>query len=81
MELEQPLNLIGKRVQQSRLSMKPRLTQMNLASKLQVEGLDIDQSQVSKIENGTRPVTDIEVAIIICINVGKGKSYNEKKVT
>lgn len=37
---------------------------MNLASKLQVEGLDIDQSQVSKIENGTRPVTDIEVAII-----------------
>jgi transcriptional regulator with XRE-family HTH domain len=64
MEREQPLNLIGKRVKQARLFQKPRLTQTNLASKLQIEGLDIDQSQVSKIENGTRPVTDIEVAII-----------------
>ncbi len=42
--------------------MKPRLTQTNLASKLQIEGLDIDQSQVLKLETGTRPVTDIEVA-------------------
>jgi len=62
MEQEQPLNLIGRRVHQSRLSMKPRLTQTNLASKLQIEGLDIDQSQVLKLETGTRPVTDIEVA-------------------
>lgn len=64
MELEQPQNLIGKRVKQARLFQKSRLTQTNLASKLQIEGLAIDQSQVSKIENGTRPVTNMEVAII-----------------
>lgn len=57
-------NLIGSRVRQARLSKKPRLTQLALASLLQLEGLDLDQTQISKIENRTRPVTDFEVAII-----------------
>ncbi len=63
-EPEQPLNLIGERVCRARYFVSPKLTQMNLASKLQIEGLEVDQSQISKIESGHRPVSDIEVAII-----------------
>ena len=63
-ESEKPLNLIGERVRQARYFVRPKLTQTNLASKLQIEGLEVDQSQISKIEGGNRPVSDIEVAII-----------------
>lgn len=59
-----PLNIIGKRVRQARLASKPGLTQLNLATKLQLEGLDLDQAQISKLENGIRPVTDIEIALL-----------------
>jgi transcriptional regulator with XRE-family HTH domain len=58
----QPANLIGRRVREARLSRRPRLTQINLAALLQLEGLNIDQAQVSKIENLSRPVNDFEIA-------------------
>jgi HTH-type transcriptional regulator, cell division transcriptional repressor len=78
MRLKQPLNLIGERVRQARYSTQPKLTQTNLASKLQLEELDIDQSQVSKIENGTRPVSDFEVALIArVLNVSSSWLLNE----
>ena len=78
MEPEKPFNLIGKRVRKARYFSQPRVTQTNLASKLQVEGLDIDQSQVSKIENGSRPVSDKEVAILAkVLNVSSSWLLNE----
>ena len=43
---------------------KPRITQIELAARLQLLGLSIDQAGVSKIETGRRPVTDIEVAAL-----------------
>ena len=61
---QQSSNLIGQRVRIARLSKKPKVTQVELASRLQLEGMEINQTQVSKIENGTRPVRDKEVAII-----------------
>lgn len=62
--MTQPANLIGGRVRQARMSRRPRITQEQLAAMLQVEGVNIDQAQVSKIENLTRPVSDFEIAAI-----------------
>ena len=44
--------------------MKMGLTQAELAAKLQLMNVNIDQQMVSKIENNTRMVTDYE---LICL--------------
>jgi len=62
--MAQPANLIGGHVRQARLSRRPRITQEQLAAMLQLEGMNIDQTQVSKIENLTRPVSDFEIAAL-----------------
>ena len=54
-------NLVGKRVKQARLKLKPKMTQAALASKLQLDEWDIDRAGVAKIEIGIRQVTDIEL--------------------
>jgi len=57
-------NLVGARVRQARKVAKPSITQSDLVARLQLVGIVIDQSTLSKIENGQRPVTDIEVATL-----------------
>ncbi len=57
-------NTVGLRVRQARLAARLRITQKELVARLQVLGIIIDQSGLSKIENGQRPVSDIEVAIL-----------------
>ena len=57
----QPRNVVGPRVCQLRGTATPRITQRDLVARLQVLGMMIDQSGLSKIENGQRPVSDIEV--------------------
>ena len=54
-------NLIGARVREARHKAKPPVTQTELVARLQVLGMMIDQSGVSKIESGRRPVFDTEV--------------------
>lgn len=54
-------NVVGPRVRQARKLATPRVSQVDLAARLQLLGLKIDQSGVSKIEQGRRPVLDIEV--------------------
>lgn len=53
-------NVIGARVRQVRKAAKPPVTQVDLVARLQVLGMSIDQSALSKIETGRRPVSDIE---------------------
>ena len=53
-------NIVGDRVRQARISAKPPITQMDLVARLQVQGIRIDRSGLSKVETGHRPVTDIE---------------------
>ncbi len=53
-------NIIGKRVKIARTRIKPKMTQSDLAAKLQVAGWDIDRAGIAKIEIGLRQVTDIE---------------------
>jgi transcriptional regulator with XRE-family HTH domain len=57
-------NVVGRRVRQVRKQAKPPITQNELAAKLQLSGLRIDQSTISKIEQGMRPVFDFEVVAL-----------------
>ena len=57
-------NIVGSHVSQARKAAKPPITQKDLVARLQVLGMTIDQSGLSKIENQQRPVTDIEVAAL-----------------
>ncbi len=57
-------NIVGTRVRQARKVAIPPITQLNLAARLQVLGLSIDQSGLSKLESGRRPVSDVEVAAL-----------------
>ena len=57
-------NIVGLRVRQARRAAKPMITQKELVARLQVLGIMIDQSGLSKIENGQRPVSDIEVVAL-----------------
>lgn len=54
-------NIIGPRVKHLRNTSIPPITQQELIARLQVLGVLINQSTLSKIETGSRPVTDIEV--------------------
>ena len=57
-------NVIGVRVYQARKQAKPPITQKDLVAKLQVLGIKITQSGISKIEKGSRPVLDMEVVAL-----------------
>lgn len=57
-------NIVGARVRQARKVAKPLITQADLVGRLQVLGVTMDQSGLSKIESGQRPVSDIEVAAL-----------------
>ncbi len=52
-------NISGERIHEARC--KLRLTQSDLAAKLQVLGIIIERDSISRIENGTRFVTDYEL--------------------
>lgn len=54
-------NLCGDRVREARL--KRRLSQADLAARLQVEGVTMERDSLSRIEIGTRFVTDYELLV------------------
>ena len=55
-------NLCGDKVRQAR--QKIRISQSDLAARLQIEGIIIERDSVSRIEAGTRFVADYELKII-----------------
>ena len=61
-------NICGTRVKEARKKLK--LSQENLAAKLQIEGVIIERDSVSRIEIGTRFVADYELlALCKILNV------------
>ena len=61
-------NIIHARLKQIRL--KKNISQSELASKLQIYNINIDQQMISKIEKNLRQVTDYElVCICKCLDV------------
>lgn len=55
-------NIIGQRIQEARQLNK--LTQEDLAVKLQILGLPHTRNTIAKIESGFRQITDIEIKAI-----------------
>ncbi len=57
-------NVVGPHVRLARKTAKPSITQSDLAARLEVLGIKLDQSAISKIEKGERPVLDYEVTTL-----------------
>lgn len=55
-------NLCGNRIRETRL--RQRLSQYDLAARLQTQGILIEQDSISRIEIGTRFVADYEVKVL-----------------
>ena len=54
-------NISGERIREARL--KLRLTQTDLAARLQVEGVSMERDSLSRVEIGTRFVPDYEIPV------------------
>lgn len=52
-------NIIGKRIKQIRQILG--VTQEQLAARLNIQGIDLDQTMISKIEEQVRGVSDFEI--------------------
>ena len=65
-------NICGQRVKEARKNMK--ISQEELAAKLQVAGVNIERDSVSRIEIGTRFVADYEL-LVLCKILGVTPSY------
>ena len=55
-------NVSGDRIRELRL--KARLSQAALAVKMQTEGVIVEQDVISRIESGSRLVTDYEILVL-----------------
>jgi transcriptional regulator with XRE-family HTH domain len=74
-------NIIGSRIRIAREKVRPRITQVDLAARLQTLGLQLDQAAISRIESGTHEVTDIEISIIAkALGVTVGWLFGETSV-
>lgn len=60
----QARNLIGGRVRTARLRSTPPVSQEDLAGKLAAQGILLDRTAVSRIENQDRYVMDYEAAAL-----------------
>jgi len=54
-------NISGERIRQERVIR--RISQSDLAARLQVEGVSLERDSISKIENGSRFVADYELLV------------------
>lgn len=57
-------NRIGNRLREARLSERPKATQEDVSARLAIMGVSLSASSIGKIENGTRPVTDIQLCAL-----------------
>lgn len=57
-------NLIGERLREARHNSKPKITQADLLARLELQGVFLEKTTISKIEAKTRCVTDIELVAI-----------------
>lgn len=71
-------NVSGDRVRELRL--RARLSQTALAAKMQTEGAIIEQDAVSRIESGSRLVTDYELLVLLTYCKQYGIIISERRI-
>lgn len=72
-------NIIAENLKE--LREKRKLSQADLAAKLQTMNVNIDQQMISKIENNKRQVTDYELACICkCLSVTPNDLLNFSEI-
>lgn len=54
-------NIVGEQIRAARLAEKPPATQQEVSARLETYGVILSDSSIGKIENGTRPVTDMQI--------------------
>ncbi len=54
-------NICGVKIAEHRKAMVPKMTQKDLAEKLQLQGIEIDKNTVQKIEAGKGNIDDIQL--------------------
>ena len=74
-------NISGDRIHQARTTM--RLSQADLAARMQVNGVTIEREAISKIETGNRFVSDYELLIFakvlgVSMEWLIGQAHNDK---
>jgi len=55
-------NVTGRAIHRIRMAAKPKITQEDMVGRLARYGVQINQSQIAKIESGVRPIQDYELA-------------------
>lgn len=64
-DFEGKKNISGDRIHQARTAL--RLSQADLAARMQVNGVNIEREAISKIETGDRFVTDYELMVFAAV--------------
>ena len=54
-------NLVGSRIRQARLAERPKATLSDLSARLEILGVSLSVSEISRIETSERAVTDIQL--------------------
>jgi len=55
-------NIVGLRIKEARKEV--HMSQAALAAQMQLMGLKVDRSMIAKVENGFRPISDMEIMAI-----------------
>jgi HTH-type transcriptional regulator, cell division transcriptional repressor len=61
---EQPKNIIAQKMKEARKQAQPRVSQADLAARVEAYGVHIDRLGIGRIEAGTRTVLDFELRAI-----------------
>lgn len=78
--MQEKRNILGSKIRSYRLQLK--MTQDEFCSKLQLDGLKIDRTMISKIESCKRELYDFEILSIakaLNVSIDNLYSYNPKK--
>lgn len=79
-DFEGKKNISGERIREARL--KLRLSQSDLAARVQVEGVTMERDSISRIEIGTRFIPDYEIPVFARVLGGGVRAcFRPRRVT
>lgn len=77
--MDSPKNVVGFKIRTARLAEKPPATQRDISARLELHHVQLSASSIGKIENGTRPITDVQIiAFAKALKVAPGWFFQEE---